>query len=231
MPRDKGFGRKKKKMKAATEVEVEVGAGGDVEVSIVVSPRPKRTRQSRKKAPAGPTPLQPPPFAGVATFERAAEAVREAAAALEKASFVLELAEERYRRHLAKGEATMQRLRKLREKQGERSAKWSSGWMKTMNELDAEESKLDGELQLRLDEVAAYECRLAEQQERLPQVHGEVVAWQAHEKAMLEAKREEMLRESDGSSPDGDSDSDEGFDEQLDLDELHIDAEAPAEPP
>ena len=40
-----------------------------------------------------------------------------------------------------------------------------------------------------------------------------------------------MLRESDGSSPDGDSDSDEGFDEQLDLDELHIDAEAPAEPP
>ena len=175
--------------------------------------------------------MQPPPFAGVATFERAAEAVREAAAALEKASFVLELAEERYRRHLAKGEATMQRLRKLREKQGERSAKWSSGWMKTMDELDAEESKLDGELQLRLDEVAACECRLAEQQERLPQVRGEVVAWQAYQKAMLEAQPEKMLRESDGSSPDGDSDSDEGFDEQLDLDELHIDAEAPAEPP
>ena len=154
MPRDKGFGRKKKKMKAATEVEVEVGAGGEVEVSIVVSPRPKRTRQSRKKAPAGPTPLQPPPFAGVATFERAAEAVREAAAALEKACFVCELAEERHRRQLAKGVATLQRLRKLREKQGERSAKWSRGWMNTMDELDAEETKLDGELQLRLDEVA-----------------------------------------------------------------------------
>ena len=65
----------------------------------------------------------------------------------------------------------------------------------------------------------------------MPQVRGEVEAWHAYKKALLEAQKEEMLRESDGSSPDGDSDSDEGFDEQLDLDELHIDAEAPAEPP
>ena len=111
MPRDKGFGRKKKMMKAATEVAVEVGAGGDVAVSIVVSPRPKRTRQSRRKAPAGPTPLQPPPFATLATFERCSSAVREAADALDKASFVLELAQERHSRQLAKGEATLQRLR------------------------------------------------------------------------------------------------------------------------
>ena len=91
-----------------------------------------------------------------------------------------------------------------------------------------------GELQLRLDEVAACERRLAEQQERWPQVMPQVeacVAWHEYQKAMLEAQPEEMLRESDGSSPDYDSDSDAGFDEQLALDELRIDAEAPAEPP
>ena len=87
-----------------------------------------------------------------------------------------------------------------------------------------------GELQLRLDEVAACERRLAEQQERWPQVEA-CVAWHEYQKAMLEAQPEEMLRESDGSSPDYDSDSDAGFDEQLALDELRIDAEAPAEPP
>ena len=42
--------------------------------------------------------------------------------------------------------------------------------MQTMNELDAEETNLDGELQLRLDEMAACEHRLAQQQERWPQV-------------------------------------------------------------
>ena len=87
-----------------------------------------------------------------------------------------------------------------------------------------------GELQLRLDEVTACECRLAEQQERWPQVEA-CVAWHEYQKAMLEAQPEELLRESGGSSPDYDSDSDAGFDEQLALDELRIDAEAPAEPP
>ena len=60
---------------------------------------------------------------------------------------------------------------------------------------------------------------------------GEVVAWHAYKKALLEAQPEEMLRESDGSSPDCDSDSDSDSDEQLTLDELHVDADASAEPP
>ena len=40
--------------------------------------------------------------------------VRAAAEALEKASFVVELAEERHRRHLRKGEAQLARLRRRR---------------------------------------------------------------------------------------------------------------------
>ena len=89
-----------------------------------------------------------------------------------------------------------------------------------------------GELQLRLDEVAACERRLAEQQERWPQVEKACVAWHEYKKALLKAEElEEKLRESDGSSSDCDPDSDSDSDEQLTLDELHVDADASAEPP
>ena len=123
MPRVGGIGRKKKKKKVTTEVTAEGGAAAVGKVPDAEAQSTKRTRQSRKKAPPPPAPLQPP---ACTTFEQVKEhslVVRASAAALENASFVLELAEERYRRQLAKGVATVERLRKLREKPGERSAK------------------------------------------------------------------------------------------------------------
>ena len=218
MPRVGGIGRKNKKKKVTTEVTAEGGAAAVGEVPDAEAQSKKRTRQSRKKAPPPPAPLQPP---ACTTFEQVKDysrMVRASAAALENASFVLELAEERYRRQLAKGVATVERLRKLREKPGERSAKWTSGWERTLNELEKEEIKLDGERQLRQYEVVACKCTLARQEERIVELRQEWEAWHEYEKARMERRLEEKQRESDGSSPDSDSDSDS--DELLTLDEL-----------
>ena len=74
--------------------------------------------------------------------------------------------------------------------------------------------KLDGELQLRLDEVAVCERTLAWQEESFVELRREWEAWEAYEKARMQRRLEELQRESDGSSPDSDSD------ELLTLDEL-----------
>ena len=65
--------------------------------------------------------MQPPVHTTYADVEEGAQAVRDAADALEKATSVHELATEQYRKFHVKGKATLQRLRKLREKPGERS--------------------------------------------------------------------------------------------------------------
>ena len=218
MPKVSGIGRKKKKKKVTTEVTAEGGAAAVGEVPDAEAQSTKRTRQSRKKAPPPPAPLQQP---ACTTFEQVKEhslVVRASAAALENASFVLELAEERHRRQLAKGVATVERLRKLREKPSYRSAKWMRDWLLTLDELEAEEIKLDGELQLRLDEVEACKRTLARQEESFVELRREWEAWHEYEKARMERRLEEKQHESDGSSPDSDSDSDS--DELLTLDEL-----------
>ena len=91
-------------------------------------------------------------------------------------------------------------------------------WELTLDKLEAEEIKLDGELQLRLDEVAVCERTLARQEESFVELRREWEAWHEYEKARMERRLEEKQRESDGSSPDSDSDSDS--DELLTLDEL-----------
>ena len=102
MPKVSGIGRKKKKKKVTTEVTAEGGAAAVGKVPDAEAQSTKRTRQSRKKAPPPPAPLQPP---ACTTFEQVKEhslVVRASAAALENASFVLELAEERCRRARAR---------------------------------------------------------------------------------------------------------------------------------
>ena len=100
-----------------------------------------------------------------------------------------------------------------------------------MNELDAEEQRLQGEAQLRQDEVAVAESVMAGRQARLEEARLEYIAWFEYKKAMLEAKMRELELESDGSSPDV---SDYDSDEMLTLDELMqgcvvaFDADAPA---
>ena len=219
MPRVGGIGRKNKKKKVTTEVTAEGGAAAVGEVPDAEAQSKKRTRQSRKKAPPPPAPLQPPAcrhFLQVLDYSRVVWA---SAAALENASFVLELAEERHKRQIAKGVATLERLRrKLREKPSYRSAKWTRDWLLTLDELEAEEIKLDGELQLRLDEVEACKRTLARQEESFVELRREWEAWHEYEKARMERRLEEKQHESDGSSPDSDSDSDS--DELLTLDEL-----------
>ena len=91
-----------------------------------------------------------------------------------------------------------------------------------MNELDMEETAVDEEMELRLNEVKACERRLARQQERLVELPKDVLAWRIYE---LKAQFEEANgRESDGtgSSPgsDSDSDSDTNSDEKLTLNEM-----------
>ena len=102
MPKVSGIGRKKKKKKVTTEVTAEGGAAAVGEVPDAEAQSKKRTRQSRKKAPPPPAPLQPPAcrhFLQVLDYSRVVWA---SAAALENASFVLELAEERCRRARAR---------------------------------------------------------------------------------------------------------------------------------
>ena len=86
-----------------------------------------------------------------------------------------------------------------------------------MNELDVEEQRLQGEAQLRQDEVAVAESVMAGRQARLEEARLEYIAWFEYKKAMLEAKMRELELESDGSSPDV---SDYDSDEMLTLDEL-----------
>ena len=128
--------------------------------------------------------------------------VRVAAEELEKAVALLDLAEERHEEHLEKGAATMERLRKLRGKDGVvRAASWTRGWQATLDELDAEEQRLQGEAQLRQDEVAVAESVMAGRQARLEEARLEYIAWFEYKKAMLEAKMRELELESDGSRP------------------------------
>ena len=144
--------------------------------------------------------------------------VRVAAEELEKAVALLDLAEERHEEHLEKGAATMERLRKLRGKDGVvRAASWTRGWQEKLDELDAEEQRLQGEAQLRQDEVAVAESVMAGRQARFEEARLEYIAWFEYKKAMLEAKMRELELESDGSSPDV---SDYDSDEMLTLDEL-----------
>ena len=72
--------------------------------------------------------------------------VRVAAEELEKAVDLLDLAEGRHAEHLKQGAATMERLRKLCGKDGVvRAASWTKGWLATLDELYAEEQRLQGE--------------------------------------------------------------------------------------
>ena len=135
-----------------------------------------------------------------------------------KAVDLLDLAEERHAEHLEKGAATMERLRKLRGKDGVvHATSWTCGWQATLDELDAEEQRLQGEAQLRQDEVAVAESVMAGRQARLEEARLEYIAWFEYKKAMLEAKMRELELESDGSSPDV---SDYDSDEMLTLGEL-----------
>ena len=230
MPRNKGIGRKKPKKKAKNEHAAEDAAAAEGVIPAVEAQSKKRVCQKRTRArgahtsPPGTFFAVVPPRRTTAHVEGYAEQVRAAAEALEKASFVVELAEERHRRHLRKGEATLARLRKLREKDGERSASWSRGWIAAMDELDAEEQKLDGELQLRLDEQSSCELKLAEHMEFFEELRCQHKAWQEYEKARLEARLNEALCDGSGSSPDPDSDSDSfdsgDSDEEITLDEM-----------
>ena len=222
MPRVSGIGRKKKKKKTAAEVAVGAEAAAEDEVPDIEARREKRTRPSRKKAPPCPPRLQPPVHTTRADVMEGAQAVRDAADALEKATSVHELATERYCKFHVKSKATLQRLRKLREKPGERAASWTKAWEAKIDELEKEEMKVDEEMEERAAEMRACERWLARQQERVAELMVEAPAWLEYELARLKAQHEEMLRESDGSSlgSDSDSDTDSNSDEQLVLDEM-----------
>ena len=128
--------------------------------------------------------------------------VRAAAEELEKALDLLDAAEERHAEHLKKSTATLERLRKLRAKEGERSKSWTEGWRATLDGLEKEEQRLEGEAQLRQDEMAAAERVLAERQEDFEEARLGHQAWFEYRKALLEASMRELELQSDGSSPD-----------------------------
>ena len=136
----------------------------------------------------------------------------------EKAVDLLEAAEERHAEHLKQGSATLERLRKLRGKDGVvRAQSWTQGWLATLDGLDREEQRLAGEAELRQDKMAVAERVLAERQAGFEEARLEYIAWFEYKKALLEASMRELELESEGSSPDvSDSDSDE----MLTLDDL-----------
>ena len=139
MPRVSGIGRKNKKIKPAAEVAAGAEAAAEDEVPDIEARREKRTRPSRKKAPPCPPRLQPPVHTTRADVMEGAQAVHDAADALDEATSVLDLATERYCKFHVKGKATLHRLRKLSEKPGTRAASWYDSWHVTMNELEKEE--------------------------------------------------------------------------------------------
>ena len=62
--------------------------------------------------------------------------VRVAAEELEKAADLLEAAEKRHEEHIKQGTATVERMRKLRGKDGVRTASWTKGWLAKLDGLD-----------------------------------------------------------------------------------------------
>ena len=69
--------------------------------------------------------------------------VRVAAWELEKAVDLLELAEERHAEHLEKSTATIEPLRKLRGKEGVRSASWTLDWQSKLFQMDKGVERLE----------------------------------------------------------------------------------------
>ena len=120
MPRNTGVGPKRPKKKAKPEHAAEDAAAAEGVIPAVEAQSKKRVCQKRPRArgahtsPPGTCFAVAPPRRTTAQVQGYAEQVRAAAEALEKASFVVELAEERHRRHLRKGEAQLARLRRRR---------------------------------------------------------------------------------------------------------------------
>ena len=180
MPRVAGVGRTKKKHKTPAEVAVQVEAAAEGEVPAVEAQRLKRTRRSRKKALL---PVPPPVHRTWEEVDEMGWSVRAASERLEEAVDRCEAAHSRHAEHLEKGTATLKRFSKLRGKDGVRSASWSAGWEATLDTMEKEEARLEGELQLRQDEVAAVECSLHKREGRVEEARIEVLAWYQHQKA------------------------------------------------
>ena len=215
MPRNTGVGRKHK---SGTGSSSSQPAARQLSAVKVPQSEPPPRKTQRRRPPPIPRPGQPPAYRSAEQVFAIGEMVHVAAEELEKAFALLDLAEKRHEKHLEKGAATMERLRKLRGKDGVvRAASWTRGWQATLDELDAEEQRLQGEAQLRQDEVAVAESVMAGRQARCEEARLEYIAWFEYKKAMLEAKMRELELESDGSSPDV---SDYDSDEMLTLDEL-----------
>ena len=74
-------------------------------------------------------------------------AVRAAAERLDAAVDSFEQAEQQYNDFQKRSMATLERLRKLRAKPGERSARWTREWLAQCDQMEAEEERLNLELE------------------------------------------------------------------------------------
>ena len=230
MPRNTGMGRKHK---SGTGTSSSQPAARQLSATKVPKSEAQPRKARRRKPPPIPRPGQPPPFRSAEQVAALGEMVRAAAEELEKAADLLEAAEKRHEEHIKQGTATVERLRKLRGKDGVRAQSWTQGWLATLDGLDREEQRLAGEAELRQDKMAVAERVLAERQAGFEEARLEYIAWFEYKKALLEASMRELELESEGSSPDvSDSDSDE----MLTLDDLmqqclvNFDADAHAGP-
>ena len=231
MPRNTGIGRKHKSGTGTSSSHSQPAARQLSATKLPKSEAPA-TKMQRRRPPPIPWPEQRPVYTSAEQVAARGEMVRAAAEELKKALDLLDAAEERHAEHLKKSTATLERLRKLRAKEGERSKSWTEGWRATLDGLEKEEQRLEGEAQLRQDEMAVAQRVLAERQEDFEEARLGHQAWFEYRKALLEASMRELELQSDGSSPDiSDSDSDE----MLTLDELMqrcvvaFDAEATAD--
>ena len=208
MPRNTGVGRKHK---SGTGTSSSQPAARHLSATKVPKSEAQPRKARRRKPPPIPRPGQPPRFRSAEQVAALGELVRAAAEELEKAADLLEAAEKRHEEHIKQGTATVERLRKLRGKDGVvRAASWTKGWLAKLDGLDGEEQRLRGEAERRQDEMAVAERVLAERQAGFEEARLEHQAWFEYKKALLEASMRELELESEGSSPDvSDSDSDE----------------------
>ena len=189
MPRNTGIGRKHK---SGTGTSSSQPAARQLSATKLPKSEAPATKMQRRRPPPIPWPEQRPVYTSAEQVAARGEMVRAAAEELEKALDLLDAAEERHAEHLKKSTATLERLRKLRAKDGVRSASWSRGWQATLDVLDTEEQRLEGEAQLWQDQVDVAERVMAERQACFEEARLQHQAWFEYRKALLEASMREL---------------------------------------
>ena len=160
MPANRGIGRKHK---AGTGGSKSLAAARELSSTKLTGSAPAPLKRSREPTPSQPS-GKPSSAVIVGPLRNGCQhdALRAAAAGLDAAVDEFEQAEKEYNHFVKRSTATFERLRKLRAQPGERSAQWTQGWLKQLDQFEAEEERLAIQLERQDAAVSAAQLQLDE---------------------------------------------------------------------